>query len=98
LARENLVQSKQHRVAKQAYKVNMSKFSVGDNVLLRNEKAGKLDPLWTVPFVIVETDSKLPNVVIELSRNKRTKVHVNRLKMYHSKRLIAVDVKKQILN
>jgi hypothetical protein len=67
LARANLVQSKQHRVAQHASKVNMSKFSIGDKVLLPNEKAGKLDPLWSGPFVIVETDSKLPNV-IELSR------------------------------
>jgi hypothetical protein len=85
LARANLVQSKQQRVAQQASKVNMSKFSVEDKVLLRNEKARKLDPLWSGPFVIVETDSKLPNVVIELTRNRRTKVHVNRLKRYHSK-------------
>jgi hypothetical protein len=79
------VQTKQHRAAQQASKINMSKFSVGDKVLLRNEKAGKLDPLWSGPFVIVEIDSKVPNVVIELTRNTRTKVHVNRLKRYHSK-------------
>jgi hypothetical protein len=85
LARANLVQSKQHRVAQQTSIDNMSKFSVGDKVLLRNEKAGKLNPLWSGPFVIVETDSKLRNVVIELTRNRRTKLHVNRLKRYHSK-------------
>jgi hypothetical protein len=84
LARANLVQSKQHRGAQQASKVNMSTFSVGDKVLLRNEKAGKLDCIWSGPFLIVKTDSKLSNVVIELTRN-RTKVHVNRLKRYHSK-------------
>jgi hypothetical protein len=78
VARANLVQSKQHRVAQQASKVNISKFSVGDKVLLRNDKAGKLDCIWSDPFVIVETDSKLPNVLIELTRNRRTKVHVNR--------------------
>jgi hypothetical protein len=83
LARAYSVQSKQHRAAQQASKVNMSKFSVGDKVLLCNEKAGKLDPLWAGPFVIVETDSKLPNVVIELTTNRRNKVHVNRLKRYH---------------
>jgi len=85
LARANLVQSKQHRVAEQASKVNISKFYVGDKVLLRNEKAGKLDAIWKGPFVIVETDSDGPNVVIELTRNKRTKVRVNRLKRYKSK-------------
>jgi hypothetical protein len=75
----------QDRVAQQASKVNMSKFSVGGKVLLRNDKAGKLDCIWSGPFVIVETDSKLPNVVSELIRNRRTKVHVNRFNRYHSK-------------
>jgi hypothetical protein len=54
-------------------------------VLLRNEKAGKLDPLWKGPYVIVEADSDRPNVIIEINKKKRTKVHVNRLKRYHSK-------------
>jgi hypothetical protein len=85
LARANIMQSKQHRVAQQDSNVNVSKFSVGDKVLLCNEKAGKLDPLWSGPLVIVQTDYKLPYVVIELTRNRRTKVHVNRLKRYHCK-------------
>jgi hypothetical protein len=38
LARANLLQSKQHRVAQQSSKVNMSKFSVGDKVLLRTRR------------------------------------------------------------
>ena len=63
----------------------MSKFCVGNKVLLRNEKAGKLDPLWDGPYTIVEIDPNETNVVIELNRNKRTKVHVNRLKKYKSK-------------
>jgi len=50
-------------------------------VLLRNEKAGKLDPLWKGPYVIVEVDSDRPNVISELNM-KRIKVHVNRLKRY----------------
>ena len=60
-------------------------FDAGDKVLLRNEKACKLDPLWKGPYVIVEIDSERPNVIIELNKRKRIKVHVNRLKRYHSK-------------
>ena len=85
LARANLVQTKQNRIAQQASKVNMHQFYAGDKVLLRNEKAGKLDPLWKGPYVIVEVDSDRPNVIIELNKRKRIKVHVNRLKRYHSK-------------
>ena len=42
------MQSKQQRVARQS-SVNMPKFTKGDRVLLRNEKAGKLDFLWEGP-------------------------------------------------
>jgi hypothetical protein len=85
LARANLMQTKQRRVAQQASKVNMSKFYVGNKVLLHNEKAGKLDLLWDGPYTIVAIDPNETNVVIELNRNKRIKVHVNRLKKYQSK-------------
>ena len=63
----------------------MPKFYVGDQVLLRNEKAGKLDPLFVGPYTIVEIDPNECNV-IGLSRNKRVKVHVNILKKYQSKK------------
>jgi hypothetical protein len=85
LARANLIQTKQNMIAQQASKVNMHKFYAGDKVLLRKEKAGKLDPLWKGPYVIVEVDSDKPNVIIELNKKKRIEVHVNRLKRYHSK-------------
>jgi hypothetical protein len=65
----------------------MHKFYVGDKVLLLNEIAGKLYPLWKRPYVIVEVDSDRPNVIIELNEKKIIKVHVNRLKRYHSKEL-----------
>jgi RecB family endonuclease NucS len=53
-------------------------------VLLRNKKPGKLDPLWLEPYNILEVDHKGSNVVIELSKRKTQKVHVNRLKTYLS--------------
>ena len=46
-----------------------------------------MDPLWVGPYVIVEVDPNGPNVVIELTKNERVKVHVNRLKKYQSKKL-----------
>jgi hypothetical protein len=47
IATVNLKQSKQHRIAQQASKINVPDLRVGDKVLLRNEKASKLDPLWS---------------------------------------------------
>jgi hypothetical protein len=79
------MQTKQHRVAQQAKKTNMPLFKVGDKVLLRNENAKKLDLLWLGPHTILEVDPKGPNVIIEITKNKRSKVHVNRLKMYRFK-------------
>ena len=52
-------------------------------MLLRNEKAGKLDSLWEGPYAIDETDPG-GSVITELSKKKKMKVHVNRLKVYHS--------------
>jgi hypothetical protein len=92
LARANFIQAKQNRMAQQASKVNMHNFYAGDKMLLRNEKAGNMDPLWKWQYVIVEVDSDKPNVIIEINKKKRIKVHVNRLKRYNSKEL-QVDAK-----
>lgn len=81
-----MTQTKQHRFAQQASKLNMPKSYVGDKVLLQNEKVGTFDPLWIGPYEIVEVGSNGSNVGIALTRNKRVKVHVNRLKKYHSKK------------
>ena len=83
VARANLVQTKQQRIAKQTAKVHVPKVQEGDTFLLRNEKAGKLDSPWLGPYTIVEVDSSKVNVVLELNRRKRMKVHINRLKKYH---------------
>jgi hypothetical protein len=84
IARANLTQSKQRRVVQQISEVNMPTFQKGDKVLLRNEKAGKLDSLWMGPYIIAEVDPKGSNVMTELSKKKKMEVHVNRLKVYHS--------------
>ena len=85
IAQANLMKSKQHRVAQQARKVNMPVFNKGDKVLLRNEKAGKLDSLWAGPYTIYEIDPNGSTVIIELSKKKKMRVHVNRLKVYESR-------------
>ena len=82
IATENLMQSKQQRAARQS-SVNMPNFTKGDRMLLWNEKAGKLDSLWEGPYVIDAIDHG-GSVIIELSKKKKIKVHVNRLKVYHS--------------
>jgi hypothetical protein len=86
IARANLMQTKQHRVVQQATKLNMPIFKVGDQLLMRNENDKKLDPLWTGPYTITEIDQKGSNVVLELTKHKRAKVHFNRLKRYQSKK------------
>jgi hypothetical protein len=63
-------------------KVNAPIFVKGDRVLMKNEKAGKLDPLWTGPFVILEVDPNGPNVILQISKKKRMTTHVNRLRKY----------------
>jgi hypothetical protein len=82
IARANLRQTKQHRIAQQLPRVNVPSLIKGDKVLLKNEKAGKLDPLWTGPFVILEID---PNVILQISKTKQMTTHVNRLKKYKSR-------------
>jgi len=49
----------------------MPNFVKGDKVLLRNEKAGKLNSLWDGPYVIVEVDPGGSNVNIELSKKRK---------------------------
>ena len=53
-------------------------------VLIKNEKSDKLDPLWLWPYKVIELDQKGSNAVIELTKKKRQKVHINRLKAYLS--------------
>jgi hypothetical protein len=63
----------------------MPLFKVGDKVLIRNENAKKLDLLWLGPHTILEIHPKRSYVIAEITKNKQTKVHVNRLKMYQFK-------------
>jgi len=71
IARANLMQSKQCRVAQQASKVNMPIFHKGDKILLRNEKAGKLDSFWAGPYTIYEIDPNGSTVIINCQRRRK---------------------------
>jgi hypothetical protein len=84
IARSNLIQTKQKRIENQKDKVYLPLFQEGDTVLLKNENPGKLDPLWLGPYQVLEVDQKGSNAVLELTKKKRQKVHINRLKTYLS--------------
>jgi hypothetical protein len=49
IARANLIPTKQKRIEDQKNKVHITLIQEGDMVLLKNEKPGKLDPLWLIP-------------------------------------------------
>jgi hypothetical protein len=52
---------------------------------MKNEKAGKLDSIWLGPFDVLEVDPVGSNVMLEITKKRRMKTHVNRLKKYHCK-------------
>jgi hypothetical protein len=79
------MKSKQRRVAQQVSRVNMPIFNKEDKVLLLNEKAGKLDSLWAGPYTIYEIDPNGSTVITELSKKRKMRVHVNRLKVCQSR-------------
>jgi hypothetical protein len=85
IARDNLKRTKQRRVAQQMPKVNLPHLQIGDKVLLWNEKASKLQSPLLGPYSITEIDANGLNVELALTKHKRTKVHINRLKNYRTK-------------
>lgn len=56
---------------------------IGDKVILRNDSGHKLDPVYLGPFEVVEIE-KNNNIVIKTNKDKKQKVHKNRLKLYNS--------------
>lgn len=83
IARNKLINSKEYN--KQIYdkKCKNIQFKVGDSVYLSNEaikpgKSRKLSPYWLGPYKIIEVNSST-NVTIKI-KNKKLKVHTNRLK------------------
>jgi len=84
IARSNLMQTRQRRLKNQKNKVYVPIFHAGYVVLIKNEKSGKLDPLSLGHYKVKEIHKKGSNAVIELTKKKRQKVHIKRLKTYLS--------------
>jgi hypothetical protein len=85
LAKSNLITKKERSKEQHDKTVNIPLFSVGDRVLLHDEKIRrgrslKLSPPWIGPYDIIEIDDV--NVTLKLPRNKTLKVHANRLKPF----------------
>ena len=66
--------------------MNLPHLQIGDEVLLRNEKASNLESPWLGPYFITEIDANGLNVELALNKQKRIKVHVNRFKKYRTKK------------
>lgn len=84
IARQNLLKSKVTNKSYHDKKINSVKFNVGDKVFLKNEQitAGtskKLTPAYSGPYKIVETHPPVNYTI--LIKNRKTKVHANRLKL-----------------
>jgi hypothetical protein len=65
--------------------VNVPLFSVGDKVLLYDEKVRrgrslKLSPPWIGPYEIIGVDGV--NITLKLPKNRTLKVHTDRLKQF----------------
>lgn len=84
-ARINLKSQKERSKEYHDRNVNMPLFSVGDKVLLHDEKirrgrSAKLSPPWIGPYEVTDVDDV--NITLILPRNRTLKVHANRLKPF----------------
>ena len=64
---------------------NVPLFAVGEKVLLpyekvRRRRSSKLSPPYIGPYEIISVDGV--NITLQLPRNKRMKIHANRLKPF----------------
>jgi len=82
--RARLLLEKAKSYRKQLYDKKTSDFQlkIGDKVILRNESGHKLDPVYIGPYT-VETIEDRDNIVIRDTKQKKQKVHKDRLKIYN---------------
>jgi hypothetical protein len=85
LAKSSLIAKKERSKEQHDKTVNIPLFSVGDKVLLHDERIRrgrslKLSPPWIGPYEITEVNDV--NITLKLPRNKTLKVHANRLKPF----------------
>jgi hypothetical protein len=84
-ARANLESRKERSKEYYDRNVNTPLFTVGDKVLLHDEKirrgrSAKLSPPFIGPYEIIDVDDL--NITLKLPKNKTLKVHANRLKPF----------------
>jgi hypothetical protein len=85
VARSNLRAKKEKSKEYYDKNINVPLFTVGEKVLLHDEKirrgrSAKFSPPFIGPFEIISIDDV--NVTLKLPRNKTLKVHANRLKPF----------------
>jgi len=84
-ARANLELQKERSKDYHDKSINAPLFTVGDKVLLRDEKirrsrSAKLSPPYIGPYEIIDIDDV--NITLKMPRNRTLKVHANRLKPF----------------
>jgi len=79
-ARLMLEKAKAYRKQNYDKKTSDFKFKKGDKVTPRNEAAHKLDPVYLGPYM-VETIEDRDNIIIGNKKQKKQKVHKDRLKI-----------------
>jgi hypothetical protein len=85
LAKNNLISKKERSKEYHDKNINVPLFTVGDKVLLHDEKVRrgrslKLSPPWIGPYEVTEVDDV--NITLRLPKNRTLKVHANRLKPF----------------
>jgi hypothetical protein len=84
-ARVNLELHKEHSKEYHDRNINTPLFTVGDKVLLHDEKirrgrSAKLSPPFIGPYEITDVDDV--NITLKLPKNRTIKFHANRLKPF----------------
>ena len=83
MARSNLQVKKEKSKEYYDKRVNITLFVIGDKVLLhdgtvRRGRSSILSKSWIEPYEVIALDDA--NVTLKLPRNRKMKVHANRLK------------------
>jgi hypothetical protein len=84
-AKINLKSQKERSKEYHDRNINTPLFSVGDKVLLHDEKnrrgrSSKLSPSWIGPYEVTDIDNV--NIILKLPRHRTLTVHANRLKPF----------------
>lgn len=79
-ARNNLIKSKEVRKSIYDKKINPTTYNVGDLLLVRKEDRGKMDPIYTGPYTVIEDLDVNVKILI---LGKEYILHKNRTIPYH---------------